>query len=107
MYIDSTQVRCFYNDCFRRKKIFLYNYKQIICFLAIVSLVLFVTDFMHDYEGSFQTGLTDIEDPDPSSFTPQVSPVIIRMPFFKLSAIQPNVWFSEPFLLLKKVIKCA
>ena len=80
-------------------------YKRIKYFLAIASLVLVVLGFMHDHEGSFQTGLTDIEDPDPSLFTPQVSPVIIRMPFFKSPVIQPNVWFSEPFFAFEEGYK--
>ena len=90
---------------------FLHNYKQKIYFLVIVTLVLLVMSFLCDHEGSSQTGVviytTDIEDPDSSSFTPQVSPVIIKMPYFKqeLSTIQPIVWFSEPFFAFEEGYK--
>ena len=59
------------------RKNFLHNYKQII-YLVIVSLVL---GFLCGQEGSVQTGVviypTDIDNPIPNSFTPQVPPVTI------------------------------
>ena len=89
-----------------KRKNFLHNYKQIIYFLVIVSLVL---GFLCYQEGSVQPGVViypvDINDPVPSSFTPQVSPVTIQMPYFKqgLSFIQP--WFSDPFFAFEEGYK--